>query len=407
MKTKLKQTKGITLIALIITIIILLILAMVTIRILMNQGIIKHAENATAAYNEAQNNETEYLTYAEGEMDKYAGTSRDGKGDDADTTAPEDLQKYLLSPSLTGRGIFDILDSSTFAFKDKDGEGSIESASTKVKFLNLYSYTTVKEESVNAFYIKYNNIEYKVMTKGQTFTTDPTAGVTKVYEPKSGTKEGTIVKYSADGSATKTDWLVLYDNGNTLDIMSVNTMGSLTLGSKDEKATNDTNNTDEGLGKAINSYNNMYSRVNNYCKSLITNTTAQKVRSVGSKPDFSATDTTATYSSEQLSTLIEGYYNNVGKVGDTNAESDVIRMSFYDQTGSTFGYAKSDAEYWLASRNVYEGFSNASFNAMSVGNAGNTYSSNILWSMDIGLAYSSSPSHAVRPVVRVAVSDVS
>ena len=75
MKTKLKQTNGITLIALIITIIILLILAMVTIRILMNQGIIKHAEKATEAYSAAQSNETEYLTHTEGEMDKYAGGS--------------------------------------------------------------------------------------------------------------------------------------------------------------------------------------------------------------------------------------------------------------------------------------------------------------------------------------------
>ena len=79
-----RKERGITLIALIITIIILLILAMVTIRILMNQGIIKHAQNATEEYNNAQNNETEYLTYAEGEMDKYAGVNGSGTGEKED-----------------------------------------------------------------------------------------------------------------------------------------------------------------------------------------------------------------------------------------------------------------------------------------------------------------------------------
>ncbi len=47
MKEKLKNTKGITLIALIITIIILLILAMVSIKLVINDGIIKKAQEAT------------------------------------------------------------------------------------------------------------------------------------------------------------------------------------------------------------------------------------------------------------------------------------------------------------------------------------------------------------------------
>lgn len=67
-----KAQNGITLVALVITIIVLLILAMVTISIVMREGIINHANNAVRAYNAAQTNESEYLNYAENQMDIYA-----------------------------------------------------------------------------------------------------------------------------------------------------------------------------------------------------------------------------------------------------------------------------------------------------------------------------------------------
>ena len=75
MKENLRNEEGITLIALVITIIVLLILAIVTIRIVVNQNIIGHANNAVTAYNEAQNNESEQLTWAEEMMKNKGGTS--------------------------------------------------------------------------------------------------------------------------------------------------------------------------------------------------------------------------------------------------------------------------------------------------------------------------------------------
>ena len=59
MKGKLKQTKGITLIALIITIIILLILAVVSIRLVVNNGILGKAEKGVSKYQEAEADEQE------------------------------------------------------------------------------------------------------------------------------------------------------------------------------------------------------------------------------------------------------------------------------------------------------------------------------------------------------------
>ena len=72
MKTKnLRKENAITLVALIITIIVLLILAMVSIRLVMNGGIIDRAERGTKAYAEAEIGEQLKLVYAEYQMGQY------------------------------------------------------------------------------------------------------------------------------------------------------------------------------------------------------------------------------------------------------------------------------------------------------------------------------------------------
>ena len=68
-----RQEKGITLIALVITIIILLILAVVSIRLVVNNGILGKAEYATQKYTEEEAAEQEKLLKAEYEMAKYEG----------------------------------------------------------------------------------------------------------------------------------------------------------------------------------------------------------------------------------------------------------------------------------------------------------------------------------------------
>ncbi len=56
-----KAEKGITLVALVITIIVLLILAMVSISILSQHDTIDYANNATTKYDQAQTNEAQQL----------------------------------------------------------------------------------------------------------------------------------------------------------------------------------------------------------------------------------------------------------------------------------------------------------------------------------------------------------
>lgn len=63
--------RGITLVALIITVIVLLILAMVSIRLIMNGGIIDRAERGTDAYSEAEIKEKIGTAYSEYQLAKY------------------------------------------------------------------------------------------------------------------------------------------------------------------------------------------------------------------------------------------------------------------------------------------------------------------------------------------------
>ena len=80
MKKTLKNAKGITLVALVITIIILLILATISIQSLTNTGLFKNAEKAREETNKATENQEKRLNEYEDEINKYvSGTTQTQK----------------------------------------------------------------------------------------------------------------------------------------------------------------------------------------------------------------------------------------------------------------------------------------------------------------------------------------
>ena len=84
------KDKGITLIALVITIIILLILAGISISALTNQGLFKNAKTAQNATEKAEKEQGQRLNEYEDEINKYLGNSKEPfKG-----TTVEDAMKY-------------------------------------------------------------------------------------------------------------------------------------------------------------------------------------------------------------------------------------------------------------------------------------------------------------------------
>ncbi len=82
MKEKIKNTKGITLVALIITIIVLLILAVVGITSINNNKILEYAKNGRDAYNQGKTNETETISSYESYINDNVPNA--GKGGDED-----------------------------------------------------------------------------------------------------------------------------------------------------------------------------------------------------------------------------------------------------------------------------------------------------------------------------------
>ena len=81
-----KKQKGITLVALVITIIILLILAGVTINIIINGGLIKQAQNATDRYKQTQGEEINGIDNIVGKMNDIIGVNPSNPGEN--TTNP-------------------------------------------------------------------------------------------------------------------------------------------------------------------------------------------------------------------------------------------------------------------------------------------------------------------------------
>ena len=87
-----KQVKGITLIALVVTIIVLLILAGVAISLTIGQnGIFARAQNAVNVYEQAATNEQQELGKVEDIMDEYLNGNGGNQGGGDDTTVVDDV----------------------------------------------------------------------------------------------------------------------------------------------------------------------------------------------------------------------------------------------------------------------------------------------------------------------------
>ena len=78
LKNKIKEHKAITLIALVITIIVLLILAGITIAQLSNSGLFEKAKLAKEKYKNSQEDEEDKIAKYSNEIDSYVGYSRTG-----------------------------------------------------------------------------------------------------------------------------------------------------------------------------------------------------------------------------------------------------------------------------------------------------------------------------------------
>ena len=366
---KSKTQKGITLIALIITIVVLLILAVVAIIAIQNDGIISKAQDSTNRYNQSVANEQGTLQGYKDFLDRYNGGSGTGNGGSTGGEEQNDedlelLELYFLGDDKTGRNLSDI-----YEYDSDNEEGQFKNDSNTIADAS----TSIIEVSYGTNYFKYNNklytYSYKYENKGYDEDGEPidevciTQSVSLVYE-KNG-NEGKLAKYDSDGDGKKEDWMVLTDRNGLLEIVRAEPIGSLTLG-KEDTSVNVTADLDgdgtigNDADKAIASYNNAIKTINDYCKSLVTATDNEGVRSVG------GTDETIIPYSED--TFVE-WYEGDGPIadGDNFANFDYAKLMFLnhwwdDECASLWQKYEYDEDgeficvlnftHWIASRYI-------------------------------------------------------
>lgn len=254
-------------------------------------------------------------------------------------TVNDDLS--LIRLYYGGKKLIDTVDQKNSAgskIKFLDDENSIQDAGTSLSYMN-YQYAN---DGGTIYYIKYNNKAYRIYMYDEVISRD---NITLIYSPKG--KEGSTVTYSVDGTeSNSTSWKVLYDDGDgTVELVSPSTIGSYQLGKGDPAAVGDSD-----VDKVIDSYNNAVTRLNAYCRTRITNSTAKRVRSVGSNHSNPDTDTTQMYNG--MSGAISEYNGKV-KVSDENWEQDYIRMLYWGVNKTT-----NVKDFYLASRRIYGGGDN-------------------------------------------------
>ena len=445
MKQKLKNTqRGITLVALVITIIVLLILAMVSIKMAIDGGLIQKAKTATDTHTIGAEKEAIQLGYSTYQMDLAKkgsatltvegssnitqtsdggwdiafkvnnyhldknGNITEGNGQDANvpTEDLEYLRKELLGEDGKGKVVTEIADTS-----------GCNSWLMLIKFNNSeikqQGETFTNEDEVLCTYVSYKNSLYILKFNDDSNTSAVTTDLEYLYRAKGNGNEGKKVEYSYDGTdENKKEWTVLYDNGDTLEIISPETIGTLKLGAEDEEAQGS-----NAWEKAVYSYNHAIERLNNYASSLVTNTNKVSVRNIGSNPSNPNYRNTTKYTSETIENwncVIYREYNSstgkyeggtpvtvkgVAEVGENNYEQDLMQMS-------ALGIKPAKNYYWFASRYVSANSNNVSFCVYGVSWHGGLEECVLFDASSNGYAYVNSYEETVCPVVKVNASSV-
>ena len=181
MKQKLKNTqRGITLVALVITIIVLLILAMVSIRIVMNEGLISKVKDATAQHTIAAEKEAITTGYGAYQIDSIKpkpkppellidGATATQKGEDWSVTFTKTNNEYELKKdgtiTLTKQGN----GSTTVGWTD-NGDGTFTKGEFTLKVGDKVTYNVGEEKSTTV------DKEKSGYSSDQTFKTEKNLG---------------------------------------------------------------------------------------------------------------------------------------------------------------------------------------------------------------------------------------
>ena len=151
MKQTLRNTKGITLIALVITIIILLILSGISISALTNQGLFKNAKLAKEKAEKEQKKETSLLDQYESELNKYIENGRwDGKVNKPELMTGMSAIKFIDPTDSTEGSVVDTTSNDTewYNYENKKWANAKTEDGSMWVWIPRYAYRIHKENGV-------------------------------------------------------------------------------------------------------------------------------------------------------------------------------------------------------------------------------------------------------------------
>ena len=151
MNAKEKLSRGITLVALVITIIILLILAGISISALTNQGLFKNAQKAKKTTEEAQKKETDLLEQYESELNKYIENGRwDGKVNKPELMTGMSAIKFTDPTDSAEGAVVDTTssDAEWYSYEDKKWANAKTEDGSMWVWIPRYAYRIHKENGI-------------------------------------------------------------------------------------------------------------------------------------------------------------------------------------------------------------------------------------------------------------------
>jgi len=450
--------KGITLIALIITVIVMLILVGVTINVALNGGLFQKAETATRETEEkaileemlammdiTDKGKINYSAIIEKMENKYGKDNVSYSYPNATITGKLGTYNYIVSETEIKIGSANQEDLELMktyflgAIDDTTGERPginltteetviaeptidkiMTAAPSEIKFkdndvisdaYDNMSVTSMGNEGEGYYvYVTYKGMIYKVIVGSDFVTDDITVAIEDV---------GVLGKYvQYEGKL----WRVLYDEGEYgegAQLISADTLevDSVYLGNNDSiinwsdpeviaeanKFSTDNPSETEVLSsveKAIYSYNHAIENLNTKCASLITdNSKITAVRSVGSNPS-SPNSEAENCSLEILKTWPQSDSRYpAGTFYGIGKDTDENYLTDYERMG-VLGISKSgnSEEYWLASRLVTEYSDYVIFKVRHV-SSGGYLDSDDLWYVNSSGVDGYDDNDGVRPVV--------
>ena len=331
-----KKEKGITLVALVITIVIIVILSSVTITATFgDNGIIKKAELARDLASNSTIKENEDMNSL---MDEYANIMSEGSEvpePPKDTTSPivsivvGEITETSIAITVNAEdkesGMVENPKYTYYIKKSTEEDSAYQEKATDVTEKN-YTFTSLTQET---------NYSIKVVVKsdkaGNVGQGTTQASTTKPREPtvEEKLKEGDYVNY-VDGKGQTRKCVVLYDNtsGYGIQVITMDTVENVTLGSIN-------------FTTSMNSYNSVINILNSKAEEYNNSTYSSDARCVGSVPNNKNSE------SGMHKTQFGGTYDGKLRDTDTNYETDYNKMK--TMKGQIQNIGKS---YWLASRIV-------------------------------------------------------